>query len=325
MFVFVGHGYDAGDEHPAYDEPFSRSKDERGFSRLTVSEMHDAIKRALESDADSRPFDILIMNSCMSNTIELNFEFRDIARYVVGSPDFIPLTSSNDSSFLGIDLLQAVTSLKANPDVPEEELCRSIIDASIDCYQTRLYLHSSYTLSLPVSFSCIALEHVEEFADKFGDFGRLLRMRLSDRSTTKRILSGLYRASTEARHYGGFHHCDLIDLLDEIRNHLDDQQIQSHTSQLKSFLQQEVVRYERNNYGVPEAKKSYGLSVFFPHPLIERSVYELYSKSYRRSQFANATIWDELLDEYRSGARASAMNEAYLKEIRNEADSVSGP
>ncbi len=140
---------------------------------------------------------------------------------------------------------------------------------------------------------------------------------LGEEETRQAVIRGLYRASSGVRHYGGFHYCDLIDLLDEIHTHITDEVIQTHITTLKEFLKKKIVRYERNNYGAPDAAKSHGLSIYFPHPLIVPSVYRDYRKTYRKTLFAKDTLWDEVIDEFRRGAQQLGLNGAYLKELSN--------
>ena len=317
MLIFFSHGYGVAEDKLGKGESISLSLDETNASGLSVEEAHDAIKNALNIDAEVNPFDFIIMNACMSNMLELNYAFRDITRYLIGSPDIIPLVSLTNDQLLGIDLLKTVTMLKLNPAIPHEELSRFMVDNSIESYETRLYTHSSYTVSFPVSFSCVEEGGVEEFTRKLNTFSHALLELLGDENTRQAIIRGLYRASSNARHYGGFHYCDLIDLLDEIRIHIPDELIQPHITTLKEFLKKNIVRYERNNYGVPDTTKSHGLSIYFPHPLIVPSVYKVYRKTYRKTLFAQDTLWDEVIDEFRKGAQQLGLNEAYLKELSN--------
>lgn len=98
--------------------------DSTWFDRLTAHEFAEAIKAA-EEQADIH-LDILGFDACLMSMIEIAYEVRGVADYMVASVTGIPLDGWAYDLFLD--------DLVLNPGMGAEELCGHIIDGYVEYY-----------------------------------------------------------------------------------------------------------------------------------------------------------------------------------------------
>lgn len=90
---WVPSTYPSDSQHFAHRRSFGVDNGQNSMSnygsQMSVSEMHSAFKSFGET------FDYIMFDCCFMQTIEMCYELRDVARYIIGSPAEIPSPGAN--------------------------------------------------------------------------------------------------------------------------------------------------------------------------------------------------------------------------------------
>jgi hypothetical protein len=121
MLVLWDHG--GGWYGVCWDESSIREEDNR-TDRLTVHEVGTAIKAA--EDSTGIHLDVIGFDACLMAMMEVVYECRDLADYMVASVTGIPFDGWAYDLFLD--------DLVANPSMSVTELCNHIVDGYVEYY-----------------------------------------------------------------------------------------------------------------------------------------------------------------------------------------------
>jgi len=272
------------------------SPDITSISRLSIENFHTALKRGL----GGKKLTALIMFSCLMNMIEINYALKDTTEIFIGSPDSVeftayPFEELAQTSPGGIAFDKMIEILKRNPEITNKELTRLVIDSSIELYKEPVVFFRGVRY-LSLSLAGIDTGKINEFAFYFKKFSKALKNRLEDPETQTQTSDVLLKAIKGTRQYGGFAYRNLPQLLSEISDNTSDSEIKTLAKKLILILD-ELIIYERFEYR--GKKESCGIGIYFPHPIIVEKVYQSYQKTYRESQFAKDTDWDEVIELFR--------------------------
>lgn len=262
------------------------SPDITSGSRLSIEDFHTALKRGLEKEK----LTALIMFSCLMNMIEINYALKDTTEIFIGSPDMIEFTAYPFEELArtspgGIAFDKMIEKLKDCPGITNEELVRFVIDASIELYKEPIASFSESRF-MPLSLAGIDTGKINEFAFYFKKFSKTLKNRLEDPETQTQTSDVLLKAIKGTRQYAGFAYRNLPQLLSGISDNSSDSEIKTLAKKLILILD-ELIIYERFEYR--GKKESYGIGIYFPHPVIVEEVYQSYQKIYRETRFAKDT------------------------------------
>lgn len=206
--------------------------------------------------------DLLGMDACLMQMIEVAYEVKDYARILVASQENVPGA--------GWDYETVLSALARNPALSPESLARIVVSSYIDYYR-RSGVPGKYTLSA-VDLSCIPglVQTVDDLAGEI----------LADTRTPPQLYLALGDSVTF------FGDPDFVDLGDFARLLSLDwrvaPQVQEKARAVQERLTRCVLAFE--NIGVVE---STGISIYFP--------YTAYERKYDALQFASATRWDDLV------------------------------
>lgn len=157
MLVLWDHG--GGWRGVCWDDSSPLEEPEGWFDRLTVHELAEAIKAA-EEQAEIR-LDIIGFDACLMSMIEVAYEVRDLADYMLGSVTGIPMDGWAYDLFLD--------DLAENPGMSPEELCGHVIEGYVEYYS--FCVGSGLGGFTGVTLSAVDLSQVGELAIMMDELG----------------------------------------------------------------------------------------------------------------------------------------------------------
>ncbi|MFH0891178.1 MAG: clostripain-related cysteine peptidase [Candidatus Falkowbacteria bacterium] len=313
MFVFLGHGSGSAGTQDGLN--YSFSPDDTSESGMTAVDMSDAVKRAIDTSNNGRKIDIAIIFSCLSNTLEIADEFKDIFSVVIGSPDEIVVFGGpygDDHGRNGIAFWEAILAVKEDPEISGEKLSKRTIDASLASYRQELDRMKSgdYDISLVAELSAsvfgalaaIDLGEMDRFMLHFEELSDLLKKRLEEPVTRGATVSALARASAQAQHYAGLEMIDLPDFLKELEKEFWDDELVVTAVGTVIDSYRDLIIYKRSEYYGNNISAG-GMSIYMPHPIMCREIFDRYMNYYKASGFARETSWDEVMELYYQGVQ----------------------
>lgn len=222
------------------------------------------LKRVLASikKMAKEKIDLLGMDACMMNMLEVGYQLRSSAAILVGSEEIEP----GDGWPYDTILAQLVKT----PQMTATELAKLIVDQ---------YIHS-YSAEEAVTLSAVQL----------GSLGGLLTavdklaQALLDNRSDDAVMLGLYRARQKVQSYDVVDYVDLADLCQQIKQQITNQPIQEACEGVLRAVQATVLS---SAFNTKLMKGSHGISIYYP----QRELSPLYN----RLDFAKKSKWDEFL------------------------------
>ncbi len=222
------------------------------------------LKRSLNEikSLTKRKIDVLGMDACLMNMIEVGYQLRTSASILVGSEELEPGDGWPYDAILA-ELIQ-------KPKMKGAELARLIVAS---------YLRS-YPASEPVTQSATNLTVSAPLLRAVDALAQSLLAARSDDS----VVLGLYRARQKAQAYDVPDYVDLADLCKQIRTNVSQQAIVAACEAVERALAQSVLA---TGYKTKQMAGSTGISIYYP----QRDL----SPLYKRLDFAKKSKWDEFL------------------------------
>jgi hypothetical protein len=183
MLVLWDHG--GGWYGACWDDSSVREVDNR-IDRLTVDEMYNAIKAA-EDETGAR-MTIIGFDACLMAMVEVAYEFRDLADYMVASVTGIPFDGWAYDLFLD--------DLVAAPSMGPEELGQAIIDGYVEYYS--FCAGSGLGGWTGVTLSLIDLSVMDELALAVDEMSYTLQELLDSGELSRGTLAYAVKAMTPA-------------------------------------------------------------------------------------------------------------------------------
>lgn len=229
-------------------------------SAITLPEL----RRALSLSGIS--FELLGMDACLMQMVEVAYEVRNYARVLVSSQENVPGE--------GWDYETILRALTGNPQMNTFDLARLIVDSYV-AYYARSSTPGRYTLS------AVDLTKIGELAAAIDSLALAM---LSDTVTPPWFYLSL---GDSALYFGD---PDFVDLGDFMRILASDPrvplQVRERASIVLQKLRASVIDVQSLSVGSGIIEIS-GLSIYFP--------YTAYVRKYEELSFASATHWDELV------------------------------
>ena len=325
IFITFAHGRGIIDtkslEYRNDSKSLFLSPDETGGRAMTHQEFRRAIKNGLSGER----FQLMVFFSCLTNMVEIGYEFRDITRYMIGSEDEIRIVNDPPGTFQirGIKLERLIGKLRSNPETPAFELGKVTIDSFIEQYEKDIVIQKEGGQKNLGKYSA-GLSFVD--CQKYGKIAKSLDMLakqliedLGNEVSGKNVLKNLQSALLDSQKYASFlnlEYHDLQDFLENLSDHSGDDRIKALSKDSLDILKNELILYERHT----EDSHSNGVSIFLPSFLVPENIYSSHRGMYKNSRFSKDTSWDEMIDTYRTKMLAryaeimiDACEKAFLK------------
>lgn len=217
---------------------------------------------AIRPTETASPLDLLVFDASLMQMLEVAYECRNAARYIVGSEESPPGE--------GYPYHRILQPLAQNPNRSPAEFAKTIVERTIAYYTT----NSNITQS---ALDAAQLEPVATALDA-----------LAQKLFSKRFLyaTQLARARQRAQSYSSYpEYKDLWHVADLIRQETGDPELGTLVGNLHHTIRQAVLAEAHGQRGV---ENSHGVSIYYPGP-------DEFTYSYRNLALAQATRWDEWL------------------------------
>lgn len=195
---------------------------------------------------DNNKIDILGFDACLMNMLEVAYEMRNFAKFIVGSEELEP--GKGWPYTLDVELFN-----KAEGNSPEE-IVQKLVKNYGDFYNQPSERHQ-----WPITQSAIDLSHIEGLAECMGGFGNALAATLPGampKLSEIREQVQYYAASADYDDY-----CDLVDFANLCMTNMDDENVKAAAKEVISNAKN-VVKAEVH-YG-DDVSRSYGLTCWCP-------------------------------------------------------------
>ncbi|MDW8052768.1 MAG: clostripain-related cysteine peptidase [Armatimonadota bacterium] len=238
--------------------------DELGTS-IKIWELPTAIR---PTSADP-VMDVLLFDASLMQMLEVAYECRNIARYIVGSEESPPGE--------GYPYHEILKPLMDNSDIAPAQWVSAIPNIFVNWYHTNFPSYRNITQS---AVDASRLETVAETLDALA--GSLLSKR-----TQYRI--SLARARQDAQNYTTYpEYRDLWHAAQLIRQYTGDAELAQRVSALQGALSAAIIANNRDTRPNSRVANSYGLSIYYPDS-------GSYLGRYSNTALSRATRWDEWL------------------------------
>lgn len=264
-------------------------------SGLLVEETDLLTMPEFRAALEGHHFDVLFWDACEMGSLEVAYEVRDIADYMVASEETVLVSPS---LAMNVFLLQQIIGLlDAYPEKDPREACEGFIDLYNPTAAGAANLIFEL-IDVTQTYQVVDLSEVDEVAlavDRLGsDLLKLLPEYRGKIAQARKDTKG-YLAAPE--HYNGELkmvplYVDLYELTENLERTLPGTGIDEACGEIRSKLEPAVI-------GTKGDPRSHGLSINFPS-LIEENPIEVYeSLAYRYSQLRFSELaWDEFINLY---------------------------
>ena len=228
--------------------------DKNSNEMLSINDLGEAFKENFTPDPDNPPFDIIIFNACLMNSIDVAKSLEGMTRYMIASEDF----------FLGegLDYKAFTEAINKNPDISPLELSKIICDSYLKkCERNKT--------DRCATLSVIDMKKISKLDKAYNAYGEALEKKLG---TDEAKLTEFADNAFWAEDYGGntpetgfFNMVDLYGMAVAT---------QKTVSKEAKNLQKAVTETVIHNVHGPYRKYSYGISTFFPFSGMDEDVAE---------------------------------------------------
>ena len=251
---------------------------------LTDAELRSALKTI--TNKTGRPIDILGLDACLMSMVELNYELRQYASYIIASESLIPATSWPYHWILA--------ALDEDPSMSAADLCRIITTKYVAYYPD--YDDVSVQLSACDSSRC------EDLARSVKGLTDTLTPRLLGEDGDFTLRNAILSAHFRAQPYFQEQYYDLYDFCFMLQESCD-----KHFPEVSAAAKRvmDVIKDSKqpfvldskfsplelsDNNEAADLQFSYGTSIYFPWASV--------SERYGNLQFARDAGWQDFLSAY---------------------------
>ncbi len=262
-------------------------------SYLTNLQVQEALRNGCDALPDGkRKLDIVGMDACNMNMLEIGYEVRNYAQYLVASQDAIP-----DASWPYDGILR---QLMGSPSMSPRELACVTATAYVENY--RDYVNQ------PVALSVLNLEASKEIADPFKVFTEKMKKDFKDPDMMQAILS----ARKKARSFGQNQFVDLKDFC----QHLAEEPQSKDAGAEALSLMGNLIPFVAYNEFTACLKGRNGTSIYFPvfNPANAKHQHNLASR-YSELDFPQQTGWGEFVAEFLKQQQEDWESKEIAKEV----------
>ncbi len=212
--------------------------------------------------------DVLLFDASLMQMVEVVYELRNVARYIVGSEESPPGE--------GYPYHEILAPLMRSSDISPPDWARQIPPIFVQWYQAN---YPGYTNITQSAVDTSRIEPVVQALDALAE--NLIAKR-------SQYLQSLARARQDAQSYSTYpEYKDLWHGAELIRQYTGDPELSQRVQALQNALQGAIIA---NGRGLsPRVRDSYGLSIYYP------SSGDFLGR-YRNTALSRATRWDEWLE-----------------------------
>lgn len=238
---------------------------------LTTDEVAAALAAA--AGETGKRIDVINLDACLMQMIEVAYEWREQADFLVGSEENMPAAGNNYRTLL--------TRLTSNPDLSPQDLAANLVED----YYNHYSIYGSST-----TYSALKLAGMNELFLKFQEFTEVLM------GTDKAIITGA-QAATTCFAGSNTEFRDLYDFLGEIQAGFadSDRKVYTKAGEVMTALQNIIILNKVTGGFTSFNWPAYGLSFLFPATADKWGRYK--TNGYATLAFANSG-WDKFLDYY---------------------------
>jgi len=246
-----------------YDSLYEKivSIDNSPRDALTTKEMKEAIEGALE-ESNLEKLNILGLDACLMGSLEVLYELKDTADYIIASASTEPVEGWN-YRFLGdlssdvLDVCKKIVDYYFDDLPNEEEITLAVFDTS--AFNQFIENFNAFSLRILELF-----EEDLDFKQRFESYQENLKIYPISLGGTERVL------------------VDFGEFLEILKN---EEELRDYISQIPI---EELIFYSKVSEDLENLS---GMSIFFP----SREYYDDYINDYYSLSFIDATHWDEVL------------------------------
>ncbi len=238
--------------------------DEMGTS-IKIWELPTAIR---PTDADP-PMDVLLFDASLMQMLEVAYECRHVARYIVGSEESPPGE--------GYPYHEILKPIMDNSDISPAQWASTIPNLFVNWYHANFPSYRNITQS---AVDAARLEAVATALDALA--GSLINKRTL-------YATSLARARMDAQSYASYpEYRDLWHAAQLIKQYTGDTELAQRVDALQQAIQQAVIANNRDTRAGSRVFHSYGLSIYYTDS-------GGYLGRYSNTALARATRWDDWL------------------------------
>jgi hypothetical protein len=246
------------------EEPLARgvSYDETDGSYLNM-------ERLRSGTSGGPAFDVIGFDACVMAMVEVAYQIRDNAQYMVAS--------EHDEPASGWDYRAILSRLRSEPGMSAADLVRTIVTS----------YGSTYTsASFGATQSALDLGAIDELAASIDEFAAALLDAGSGRSKT------IHDARDATQRFSYEDYRDLADFAYQVDIRVESDRTRIAAERVLAAHDSAVIA---NSASGPEMQRALGISIFLP----QSREYGVWASNYQRTDFAAAAPrWIEFLETY---------------------------
>ncbi|HOT74261.1 MAG TPA: clostripain-related cysteine peptidase [Candidatus Wallbacteria bacterium] len=227
---------------------------------ISTPELGEAMRAA--GAVISKKVDILFMDACLMQMMEIAYEVKDGVSYICASEDIEP-----DS---GMPYLPVCEAINANPRISARALCVMAAGAFADKF---------IKTGTPYTYSAVDCSRIEELKNALDDFCAHVILE------KEKLGAHLKASSSAAQRFTYRDYADCGDFITRV-SQAGGETLQLKCSQVKAAYMKCVVSNKTQGEAL---KNSTGISIYLPLTHIK--------KAYAALKFASQSLWDEMLRE----------------------------
>jgi len=234
---------------------------------LTTDEVATALNQARVQTG--KKIDVINMDVCLTQMIEVAYEWRNEANFLVGSEETVP--------GYGNDYKTVLQHLTGTPSMSAQDFAKILVDDYQSYYVPYNNLDTTYSyVNLGTPFTTL-MNSFESFAQALYNTNDL---------------ASVYSAWQEATYFDYEENLDLYDFANDLINLSNDNAVKSAANSLKTAIS-DAVYYKNTGIYAGSEWPAYGLAAMLPSP----SQWNYYSglNQYVTLALSQDTLWDEFI------------------------------
>ena len=314
LLFLVGHGMVVANDTFLYDE--------HPRSSITLNDFGDLIRRFTKSISETGTLELLGLHSCSMSSIEVAYELRDTARYMIASEGY-----SYVGSWPYRQLLKKIFNTTQNPEgKPLDELIQSIYELTL--YNAPDFAYSGYSHDL--TLCSLDGKKIARLVERLHQLtGNLKDSLKTDRGEQLILLAHLKSQAFWRDEYTDIYDfCRCLKVICDVTDASQNELAKACQDVMDDLEQRpDGLIVLSDNFGW-QYQYAHGLSIYFPwiRPLgdEETGPFSKYQSYAFNSDFSGHT-WDTFLEEYwiKTMRASEPDNEAQEKTMRAPEDRAS--
>ena len=246
--------------------------DDESKDFIDNAEMKKVLAKAARSLPGKR-FDIIGFDACLMNTIEVDFQLRDIAKVIVGSEETEPGAGWPYDKILG--------ALAKDPDMSPEDFGKAIVDSYIRSYDRGVN-------SEPVTMSAVNLDKIDDVMSGINKWAMALKKNITKKDAFYNVL----QCGEVVQKFYYQTYKDTFDFAKLMNESSKIKEIQAASEALMDVLEPGDDNFViASKTLTPNMANAHGVSIYFPGR-------QSYLKYYNKLDFSKKSKWDDFIKAY---------------------------